>query len=586
MDKRLIYTGNTSKDRDVFMLHEDRRYLEKRASAYHPAVQEYIKNAKPIDNLVQVLLTALGAHPFWPANANGDIFPEASLAHEGDDYGYRTFVSNANYFTHHVNKDPLLAKGRVLHSVWNHPVKRVELIVGIDPEKDPEAMMMLDRGEQLCFSMGARLPYDVCTVCGNQAKTRAAYCDHLRLMMGMIDPSSGRQVAAINPYPKFFDISRVLIPADKTAYMWELISRPGNALAKVGSARLADTPSAQWLDKIAEAAQEKRGSIAKKSEIRKQILAVSAPAAAKLSKTLPIIKAALQAKEPELPLTAMMSGGERASDILASMLALGMTPTAAEAKTLGSVFIAKPAEMPVVRLTIIRRLAPMIPSRSYAPMVLLQRLAELGQIKSAAQMPQRREEPPSDFAKGFKKGLLAALAAVLAPDSLKKLLADHPIPLLLAGVPLLQAGRVMMSDRPLVSGQADIAAGSRPLYNEDWRRRLEDLQTRPVTVIKTAVDTSSPSTIWSKPALTGVSAAIAFGDQMTATELAAAAPSLFDGSILASADLAKAAADAATRASELNPESAVTALPPRIAAAGVEYLILEQILGNQPMEAK
>ena len=116
-----------------------------------------------------------------------------------------------------MNKDPALAKGKVLEAVWNDKAKRVELVVGIDPALDSDAANMLDNGEELCFSMGARLPYDVCTECGNKAKTRAEYCDHLRYQMNQIDPKSGRLIGAINPFPKFFDISRVLIPADKTA---------------------------------------------------------------------------------------------------------------------------------------------------------------------------------------------------------------------------------------------------------------------------------------------------------------------------------------------------------------------------------
>src|SRR5574343_289284 len=100
MDKRLLSFNNTGKDREIFFVKEDRLWLSKHASGYHPSVQKYISQAKPVDNLIQVLITALGGWPFWPQNVNGDRFPVEALEHEGSDYGYQTFLTNARSEEH------------------------------------------------------------------------------------------------------------------------------------------------------------------------------------------------------------------------------------------------------------------------------------------------------------------------------------------------------------------------------------------------------------------------------------------------------------------------------------------------------
>lgn len=62
-----------------------------------------------------------------------------------------------------------------------------------------------------------KVPFDVCTICKNTAKNRTEYCEHLRSLMNVILPD-GRRVAAANLFPKFFDISRVTVPAFPAAY--------------------------------------------------------------------------------------------------------------------------------------------------------------------------------------------------------------------------------------------------------------------------------------------------------------------------------------------------------------------------------
>ena len=167
-----------------------------------PAIQEWLGAYKSDPEKVAVLVNAMGASEFWGQNINGDIFPESALVHDCrkhpseyhpvDDftgkevpaYGYWTFLQ-AYPFVHHKNKDPTRAFGKVAVSCWNPTMRRVELVVILDKKL---AMMygaqhVIDKilaGEFPDVSMGCKVPYDVCTICGHKSKTRKDYCNCIR----------------------------------------------------------------------------------------------------------------------------------------------------------------------------------------------------------------------------------------------------------------------------------------------------------------------------------------------------------------------------------------------------------------------
>lgn len=63
-----------------------------------------------------------------------------------------------------------------------------------------------------------RIPYDVCSICGNKAPTTADYCKCMKQNKGQILPD-GRKVFVYNPDPTFFDLSKVVRPAGHIEYM-------------------------------------------------------------------------------------------------------------------------------------------------------------------------------------------------------------------------------------------------------------------------------------------------------------------------------------------------------------------------------
>lgn len=289
MDKLLTFSSRSEKGIFTHVIDTELRHLEKTAAEYHPTVASYIHNAKPIQGKTQILLTALGASEYWGFNANGDAFPEEALAHEGDDYGYKTFKTQAKLFRHHINKPTSESYGEVLLSVYNPVFHRVELIVAFNHSNAKDLVERVNSGESLDFSMGAKVPYDICSICGNKAPTRLQYCDHLKYYLGKIEPNTGKFAFAINTKPKFFDISYVLIGADRIA---KSLKKVANLSANLSAA----TSSALIAEKLAERL--------KAAEIKKEIPANEPPASSDvLAKAETLVRSIeeVKAMEPALP---------------------------------------------------------------------------------------------------------------------------------------------------------------------------------------------------------------------------------------------------------------------------------------------
>lgn len=184
-------------------------------------IRNFVESVRPnIDKHIYTLLTALGAAEAWGCNSNFDIFNEEDLKPINPAFGHKTFL-NAGVYTHHKNKDKSKSLGEVCISVYNPKMRRVELIERIDRDKAKKfnASDVYDRlsdGEYLDVSMGCKVKYDVCAICGNKAPTRAQYCNDMLTRPGRI-LEDGRIVAVINPRPYFFDISFVTIGAAKNA---------------------------------------------------------------------------------------------------------------------------------------------------------------------------------------------------------------------------------------------------------------------------------------------------------------------------------------------------------------------------------
>lgn len=236
--------------------------LTKRAS--HSPAEDYIKNVTPEPGKTIVLVIGLGDNETYGLNRNGDGFPSEPVkgkiaADEVLTKHYKSY-KRANVFEHHVNDDPKKAIGRVKEAFWNPYMRRVELLEDFDNAKAPHLLEKIASGQPLAKSMGCRIKYDVCTSCGNKAKTRADYCDHLKYAMSEIDPHTGVQNGALNPSPDFFDSSWVIRPADRTGYMLKKVARDGAYEIRSSSFELGE---------ISDDLKHKSAALAKAADIEK-----------------------------------------------------------------------------------------------------------------------------------------------------------------------------------------------------------------------------------------------------------------------------------------------------------------------------
>jgi hypothetical protein len=248
-----------------------------RITKYASAALDYIKAVAPEPGKTQLLLNAMGAEETYGPNRNGDGFPEFPVPARGKiasadrrwfvppgeelTHHYASFEKNpAHAFKHHANRDPSKASGVVKKAFWNPRMHRVELLVSVDNDKDPEWVKRASDGEFVPVSMGCRIKRDVCARCGNEAPTRADYCNHVKFAMNVVD-ENGFKDYVHNPSPDFFDISRVFRPADRTGYTLKKV-------AYVHEVRLSAD-----LGEVAERLALKSGASQKLSDIDKVIRA-------------------------------------------------------------------------------------------------------------------------------------------------------------------------------------------------------------------------------------------------------------------------------------------------------------------------
>lgn len=209
--------------------------LSKEASA-SPAL-EYIKHVQPTPGRTVVLILGLGSYEYYGLNRNGDGFNEQPykpgcsngpgrdawvMEKECIQYHYQTY-EQGHVYRHHNNKNPKKSIGRILKAFWNSFMHRVEVLEDLDNSRAPDLAQQIGDGEYPAKSMGCRIKFDVCTVCGNMAPTRRQYCDHLKFEMGRLQ-DDGLRAGALNPSPRFFDSSWVIRPADRTGYLLKKVA--------------------------------------------------------------------------------------------------------------------------------------------------------------------------------------------------------------------------------------------------------------------------------------------------------------------------------------------------------------------------
>jgi hypothetical protein len=213
-----------------------------------------LANIKFANDETPVHLIAIGATEDYGPNRNGDGFKRACCEQYHD-----TFVKHARFYRDHLNKNPAKSYGLVKASAYHEPMRRIELVAVLNNNKEAadrngglvadKELEKLARGEDIGVSMACTIPFDVCSHCGNKARTRAEYCDDvdngghckaggLKHNLGKV-AFDGSVLHADNPNPRFFDISNVFRPADRIAYISGTLSKAASS-ALVSGAELAE----------------------------------------------------------------------------------------------------------------------------------------------------------------------------------------------------------------------------------------------------------------------------------------------------------------------------------------------------------
>lgn len=193
---------------------------------------------------VPVHIIALGATERIGPNRNGDGFSDKTCRTYHD-----TFVKHGRIYRNHRNKDRSKSYGRIIKSAYNERMGRVELLAALNGT--PEAaerngglladqeLEKLASNDDSPTSMAGRVPYDVCSCCQHQAKTRDEYCDEDTCAYGGLRHNitkvaeDGNVLYADNPHVCWFDLSSVCRGADRISFLL------GQALEKAASAQSA-----------------------------------------------------------------------------------------------------------------------------------------------------------------------------------------------------------------------------------------------------------------------------------------------------------------------------------------------------------
>lgn len=260
MLEKIIELGafvNETGERRVQLLHSD---MVKTASS---DIQEYWDRIEKDSSKCYLWVIGVLAMEYYGCNNNGDAFKEADLRKCHSD-----FVHNAHIYLHHVNKDPAKSIGVPVYSCYNEDMHRVELILQVDKNAQGAGIVVqsIAQNKPVYVSMGCRVAFDECSICGNHAQTRMQYCEHLKYNLRKILPD-GRQVYALNPNPKFFDISIVSRPADPMAHTLDKIASQGINYAE----ELAGLPSSAELGEQAKYERVKLAGIGKLADLVKLV---------------------------------------------------------------------------------------------------------------------------------------------------------------------------------------------------------------------------------------------------------------------------------------------------------------------------
>lgn len=154
---------------------------------------------------------ALGAYEGTGFNRNLDGFTAEDCKNR-----HHTFKDAGRaVHRHHKNKKTDVKYGTIKASAYNDPMRRIELIIGLDNDKCSDILEEQEKKGQIAVSMASKQAYDLCTWCGHKSKTgKEDRCEHIPAKLGELN-DQGIMCGMMNPSPNWFELSYVSRPADR-----------------------------------------------------------------------------------------------------------------------------------------------------------------------------------------------------------------------------------------------------------------------------------------------------------------------------------------------------------------------------------
>lgn len=205
------------------------------AEQFSKTVKAAKRVIKKSSDFLYVRTRAIGSLEKWGPNMNGDAFPMKELT-----ASYRTFVGKGN-FIDHKSDDITKIRGLVVDAFLNKDDHCVECLIAVDKKSHPQLARDIETGVMHSVSMGTRVGWSECSVCGQVARTERDYCSHVAQYKGMkvgfltndANHKFGKYaVHEVNHDLEFIELSWVSVPAFQDAYVLERIASLKTAVDK------------------------------------------------------------------------------------------------------------------------------------------------------------------------------------------------------------------------------------------------------------------------------------------------------------------------------------------------------------------
>lgn len=237
IDIDFVYEG---KGQNIYVLDDKRwKYLGQKTASLIEDIAEQLSDFNPPSEIIEAIeqrekrpnemflvINSLGSFETWGLNDKGDGFLREDLIKD-----HKTYETFGRIYYRHARFGHSRPFGKVIRAAM-HPTLDLVVLFAIlfKDEAYAEALELLARREMAGTSMGTRIEYDVCTICGHKAPTVDQHCDHVKYHLLEVLPGPYKydpQVGMLNKGNQFRDISLTPIPAWKASSVIAKVAEKG-----------------------------------------------------------------------------------------------------------------------------------------------------------------------------------------------------------------------------------------------------------------------------------------------------------------------------------------------------------------------